>query len=285
MIKNIDAVVVLYHPDESIIENIKTYQQVRTIYAIDNSEEYNDNLVKKLKQFENLIYINNKGNQGIAHALNVGAKLAIENSADWLLTMDQDSRFIENSLEILIAWIKNNDTSKIGIVSPYHLTKNKANVYEKENKIIDELTVMTSGNLLNLEAFDNVGKFEEKYFIDYVDHEYCLRLRRNGYSIKVHKNCILLHSLGDVSFHYLFGRKIVCTNHNYIRRYYITRNRLNVMVKYFTSYPLFCIKEVKALVFEWIKIILFEKSKMKKQKSIFLGIKDFLFGNYGKYNV
>jgi len=57
------------------------------------------------------------------------------------------------------------------------------------------------------------------------------------------------------------------------------------MVKYFTSYPLFCIKEVKALVFEWIKIILFEKSKMKKQKSIFLGIKDFLFGNYGKYNV
>ncbi len=84
MIKNIDAVVVLYHPEESIIENIKTYQQVRTIYAIDNSEEYNDNLLKKLKQFENLIYINNKGNQGIAHALNVGAKLAIENSADWL---------------------------------------------------------------------------------------------------------------------------------------------------------------------------------------------------------
>ncbi len=79
--------------------------------------------------------------------------------------IDQDSRFIENSLEILIAWIKNNDTSKIGIVSPYHLTKNKANVYEKENKIIDELTVMTSGNLLNLEAFDNVGKFEENILL------------------------------------------------------------------------------------------------------------------------
>lgn len=31
---------------------------------------------------------NNNGNQGIAHALNVGAQKAIEDGADWLLTMD-----------------------------------------------------------------------------------------------------------------------------------------------------------------------------------------------------
>ncbi len=57
------------------------------------------------------------------------------------------------------------------------------------------------------------------------------------------------------------------------------------MVKYFTSYPLFCIETVKAIIYDWIKIVLFEKDKIKKQESIFLGIKDFLFGNYGKYNV
>lgn len=284
MIQNIDAVVVLYHPDESIIENIKTYQQITKIYAVDNSEKYDDDLVEKLKQFENLIYINNNGNQGIAHALNVGARLAIENGANWLLTMDQDSSFEKSSLEVLIEWIKNNDISKVGIISPYHFTLAQINTYKKEDKAVDELTVMTSGNLLNLEAYKSIGKFEEKYFIDYVDNEYCLRLQTNGYSIKVHKNSILVHALGNISSKTLLGKRLVYTNHNHIRRYYITRNRLDVIKKYFFKYFVFSIKELKAIIFEWIKIILFEQNKIKKQKAILLGTFDFLRNKYGKYN-
>lgn len=284
MIQNIDAVVVLYHPDESIIENIKTYKEVNTIYAIDNSERYDDDLIEKLKQFDNLIYINNHGNQGIASALNIGADEAIKNGVNWLLTMDQDSSFEENSLKILIDWILNHDTSNIGIISPYHLTLNQANRYKKEDKVVDELTVMTSGNLLNLEAYKNIGKFEEKYFIDYVDHEYCLKLQANNYKIKVHKNSILIHALGDMSSKSIFGKNIVYTNHNYVRRYYITRNRLDVIRKYFFKYFIFSFKEMRAIFVEWIKIILFEQNKLKKQKSILLGIFDFLRSKYGKYN-
>ena len=65
----------------------------------------------------------------------------------------------------------------------------------------------------------------------------------------------------------------------------MTRNRLDVIKKYFFKYFIFTIKELKAIIFEWIKIILFEQNKIKKQKSIILGIIDFIRNKYGKYDV
>ena len=171
-----------------------------------------------------------------------------------------------------------------GIISPYHLTDDKIGIYKKIDTVVNTSTVMTSGNLLNLKAYKKVGKFEEKYFINYVDHEYCLRLKKNGFKIKVHKNSILIHKLGNMASKNFFGKKITYTNHNYIRRYYITRNRLNTISKYFFTDFVFSLKELKAIIFEWIKILLFEKDKIKKQKSIIKGIFDFIRNKYGKYD-
>jgi GT2 family glycosyltransferase len=47
---------------------------------------------------------------------------------------------------------------------------------------------MSSGNLLNLAAFKQVGAYNESFFIDYVDHEYCLRLKKKRFSILTLKN-------------------------------------------------------------------------------------------------
>jgi rhamnosyltransferase len=280
----IDGVVVLYNPEENLLTNINSYiNEIDKLYVVDNSESKNLVFIEKIKKINKCVYIDNHDNQGISYALNVGAKYAIENGADWLLTMDQDSKFEKGSLKILVNYLENNSFENLGILSPFHATRNIE--YIKENKVIDELTVMTSGNLLNLEAYKNVGEFEEKYFIDYVDHEYCLRLQKNGYSVKVHKDSILIHELGDGNFYDFLGiKKIGYTNHNHIRRYYITRNRLDVITKYFFSFPSFSFKEIKALLFEWLKIVLFEKDKLKKQKSILFGIKDFIINKYSKYN-
>lgn len=280
----INGVVVLYNPNYTISDNIKSYLDgIEKLYVVDNSEIKNDILIEDiLKISSKCIYVDNNGNKGIADALNVGANMAIQDDAKWLLTMDQDSRYEDNSLDILIHYVRNNNTSKLGILSPFHLTKHLD--YKKEDKIIDELTVMTSGNLLNLDAYKNIGEFEEKYFIDYVDHEYCLRLKKSGYSIKVHKNSILIHELGNGEFFNFFGKKIGYTNHNHIRRYYITRNRLDVITRYIFVNTMFCLKEFKAFIFEWIKIILFEQNKIKKQKAILLGTFDFFKNKYGKYN-
>ena len=125
----------------------------------------------------------------------------------------------------MINWInKNNNGNNIGIISPYHLMDKNFHENLSKKSIVDATTVMTSGNILYLASCLKVGGFIEKYLIDYVDHEYCLRLRKNGFSVKVMMNCILIHKLGNTEAKQILFHKISFTNHNYIRRYFITRN-------------------------------------------------------------
>ena len=165
-----------------------------------------------------------------------------------------------------------------------YMMDNNYESYVKEDIVIDTVSVMTSGNLLNLVAFKKTGKFNEKYFIDYVDHEYCFRLQRKGFCIKIFKGSVLLHKLGNMEIKKFLGSTVCFTNHNYIRRYYMTRNRLDLAYNYFFSFPEFILQDFHRFFIEWKNILLFEENKIKKQKSIILGIIHFLIGKYGKYD-
>ena len=73
------AVVVLYRPEQSVIDNISTYSdQVDIVLAVDNSESPNNDIVFKIKENKKIEYIKNDGNKGVAHALNLAAILAIK---------------------------------------------------------------------------------------------------------------------------------------------------------------------------------------------------------------
>jgi rhamnosyltransferase len=46
----IAAVVILYNPELSILENIKSYiDQVEKLYVVDNSEASNESLIQEIK--------------------------------------------------------------------------------------------------------------------------------------------------------------------------------------------------------------------------------------------
>ncbi len=272
----INGVVVLYNPDNTILKNIYSYINfIDKLYVVDNSEQKNTELIKKLEEINKCHYIDNNGNQGIAYALNIAAKCAIENNVHWLLTMDQDSKFENNNLRELIDFIQNNDTSKIGIVSPMHSEK-EVNNFDSQ---FCAYTTMTSGNLLNLDIYQKIGPFEEKLFIDSVDIEYCLRLYKNHFLIKRIKNVILNHILGNTQK----KRFYLVSNHNYIRRYYIVRNRLYIWKKYKEIFPEYIKYEKYVTLKEVVKIILAEKDKFEKLKMMYKGYRDYKIGRYGKY--
>ena len=224
--------------------------------------------------------MDNGGNKGIANALNVGIGFAIADGSSWVLTMDQDSSFGQGMLAAMTEWLEANNTDNIGIMSPVHkITNEKART---STDVVDIVSAFTSGNLLNIDAYKVVGAFREDFFIDYVDHEYCLRLKKFNYRVLLNCNSVLDHSLGASRIINIIGHIVICTNHDFIRRYYITRNRFKVIKMYFFSQPAFCLREIKDFFASWIKIILFEKDVIKKQKAMFLGIAHFLKGKYGK---
>lgn len=281
----IAGVVVLYNPNESVIENVKSYaQQIDTLYVVDNSEEIPRGIVEQIKKIKKVVYISNGDNFGVAKALNIGAEKSMEQGFDLLLTMDQDSKATPNMVSKMLECIKGKDMSSVGLISPFHLHKKTLKI-PKEEPCQEVLTVMTSGNLLSLNAYQKVGSFMEELFIDHVDHEYCLRLNLNGFRVIQANNAILYHCLGRISTCKLLFREINFVLHDPIRSYYKTRNGFYVANKYKKIYPEFYRRFLKLFIKDIVKIFLLKNDRLKNLRMIIRGYNDFrrgLLGSFGK---
>ena len=104
----------------------------------------------------------------------------------------------------------------------------------------------------------------EKLFIDYVDFEYCLRLRLNGFKIIQLNNITLYQELGNMVTKRILFWKVGISNHSPQRIYYRVRNRLFVSSKYFLHFPIWSIMQMAYLWIEFGKIVLFEDNKILK---------------------
>lgn len=273
------GVVVWYNPSKKDIKNIDSYiKAVDKLYIVDNSE--NGSNESKIPNSKKVEYIYQNENLGIAKALNIACYKAIKEKYKFILTMDQDSCFKSNDVDKMKTKISSLDLSKIGIISPWHKTKLKS---EKPKEEIDyPLDVMTSGNILNLDIFQKIGGFKEFLFIDGVDIEYCLNLKKNGYKVMRINSIELQHDLGDIFYRNFLGKEFMCDNHNYLRIYYMTRNYRYIRKEYRNIAPEFCdiLVKIKGLIF---KIVFYEKDKFRKLRSIVFGIYDYKHNNYGKY--
>ncbi len=281
--QNIAAVVILYNPVEAFIDNIDHYiNDIDMLYAIDNSESSIASYVEKLNRYHKVKYIFNGDNLGVAKALNICAERAIEDGYDYLLTMDQDSKVTPGMIKTMLTCLELGDPLKIGILSPVHVyTSYKKKSSDKPCEEV--LTTMTSGNLLNLKAYQATGPFLDKLFIDYVDHEYCMRLKMNGFRIVRANNAVLNHPLGSVTEYRLLWKRFALGNHPPLRRYYITRNKFYLYDHYKKLFPDYFRPFFKYLVYEVLTISLYEKDKLDKLRMIVKGYLDNRNGIYGKY--
>lgn len=283
--KKISAVVILYNPEICVLDNITTYvDNVDKLYIVDNSEQKNIFFIDKIKNYQNAHYIDNQGNQGIAHALNVGANKAIDDGYEWILTMDQDSVATPGMLDNMLDYFAHAaDINHISIIAPFH-----ANSYHPEctsNEPYSEvLSTMTSGNLLNLKLYEKIGPFIAELFIDYVDNEYCLRSKLKGCKVIQVNNAILKHNLGELKQHKILWKSFFSTNHSPIRRYYAFRNRIYIIKTYKYDFPEYCKMEKSRFFIDFFVILFYEKKKLQKFKMMALGIKDGLRNKYGKFN-
>lgn len=282
MIKSdIAGVVILYNPDNSVYENIKSYEdQVNVLYIYNNSEMINPEFAEEFQKKSSTYYISNQTNLGVAKVLNDAANKAIEKGFSYLLTMDQDSKAPANLVERLSK--KASESTQFGIVSPLH--SNKFNTHLKEIKESEEYvdTTMTSGNLLSLNAYNSVGPFNEDFFIDYVDIEYCFRLKKNGYKIIKLNNLVLEHEEGNIFRKKMSSKVFYPINNAPIRYYYKTRNLLYLRKSYKSEF-------LKLLKIEYLvyiknigKMILFENQKFNKISMIVIGILDYIMKKKGK---
>lgn len=272
----IAAVVVLYHPEVSVLENLGAIlDQVAVLYVVDNSDTAAHDVCRQLAGYANVCIIHSSGNIGIAAAMNLAADRAVEDGYSYILTLDQDSRPLAGMIEALLIC----HGSDVGIVAPY-LLNGLPQAQSSRTRCRSVLTAMTSGSLLNLVAYKKAGPFRADYFIDFVDIEYCLRLHKVGYAVLRAENALLEHHVGT-SIH--LGWRLSVTTHSPVRKYYKMRNRLNVWREYGTLFPGYIWWDRFRFVLELARLFLFEPDKIEKIKMMWRGWLDFNKGRFGVY--
>ena len=276
--KRIPATVIWYNPDNENIKNIRTYiDYVEKLYIIDNSKENNKKLADSLNNLK-AEYIYNEKNLGIAKALNLACEKAANDNFEWILTMDQDSSFDSDSINAYFRAFEKMTKNNVGIISPRHILKNDIDKFSdvKESAEVDH--VMTSGNLLNLKIWEEIGKFDENLFIDEVDSEICFRIIESGYKVIQLNKIRMFHELGNLEKRNFFTRKISVLNHNHIRKYYIMRNKFYMLKKY----KKYRSRYIYYIFNDFFKVIFYEKDKLRKLKYMFKGITDFMKNKMGE---
>lgn len=277
------------------IKKIKTDGFKLTVLVIDNKSNEELDLKETYLSEIPLKIIFNKDNLGFAGGHNVGIRYALQNDADYVLILNNDTIIDGNLLQELLTIAEKDE--KNGIVAPkiYFAKDNEFHKerYKKEDlgrvlwyaggqmdwgniigkhRGVDEVdrgqyeeiseTGFASGACMFIkrEVFEKIGLFDEKYFLYYEDADFCQRAVKRGYKIVYAPDAILWHkNAGSVG-----------GSGSGLQDYYISRNRLLFGLKY-ASY-----RSKLALLKESVINLLKGRKWQKK------GIWDFYLRKFGK---
>lgn len=277
------AGVVLYNPKiQRLEENIcALLNQIDEIVLMDNHSANEDEIRCLSKKYNKIVWVRLDQNYGIAYALNEIMLYAKRNSISWVLTMDQDSIADGNLVETYVKYINMPSvmmmTCKICDRNTDGELQNEGNEetieYHEVNKCI------TSGCFTNVNRCLEIGGFDNRLFIDYVDYEMCIRCKQSGYSIIEIDYMGLLHEVGKakrVQFLRrdlkIAGKYIDVYNEIPLRVYYFFRNTTYIVRKYGKSAKGYT--SVLHIIWRAILVMCYEKPKWMKAKMICKGVVD-----------
>ncbi|HHT0496716.1 TPA: glycosyltransferase family 2 protein [Raoultella planticola] len=294
-IDKIFAIIVTYNPE---IENVKKLatslktQNVVPVIVDNGTLKEADRLF--LEELLNVISL--KENEGIAKAQNVGIQYAKDQGADFVLFFDQDSEISSDFVSSLINdfnLVKASDPT-IGMIGPTFIDSRYKFYYKQillnrfgiRKKVSPEeydspfkaTLIISSGSLVPVIVLDSVGYMDERFFIDYVDTEWCLRALAKGYSIYVSTSAIMEHAIGDKMISFL-GLHIPV--HSPIRRYYRIRNAI-LFSKYKHVPRMLVLRDNMMNIIHQTMLVFNEKNKLKNIKIAFKAIGDGIKGKTGK---
>jgi rhamnosyltransferase len=278
------AIVVTYHPsDEMILRLPELLSQVDSLVVVDNgSPQDKRSGLREALNDPRCILIELDRNAGVAAALNHGVSHALAQGSQFVLLLDQDSQCEPGFVSAFQAATDDTRLSDM-LYSPLHISRKTGEpmvpFYGADGT---PFIVITAGTFFHRSLYERVGPFDESLFIDMVDDEYCLRLRRIGGTIQLVRDATLVHEVGDPEQHVLFGRYTFDTlNHSAKRRYFIVRNRLLVLKQHFADYPRYTAFILYLTMMETMKIALVPTDRAKRLRLSFKGWVDGLLNRRG----
>lgn len=275
--------VILYNPENSVMEQITIYQSLfNYVYLIDNSENVNDELLKYIHGNERFKYVSMNGNKGMSEALNEAFTMADRDNIDFLLTMDQDSKYSEVNICNMIKYIRENDDPSVAIY-----VANFAKIYWDKNYnqmiigryLLDKDEVKEVDMCLTSSSYTRVSAIIpllplKNYFIGYIDNFLSTELKENGYKL-IRVGCSQFEQqVGSPVVYSKLNESLRILHHSPVRYYYMIRNNYYYQERF--SYNKNCVKSSRIMRMRFLfNILIGEKNKINKLKACWLGFVDY----------
>lgn len=282
------------------LRNIRRDNFKLTIVIVDNASKEEIGLKSGTIGDIPSVVIKNKKNLGFSGGHNVAIQYALENGADYVLTLNNDTYVNRDFLtELLKIAEKNNSVGilvpKIYFASGFEFHKDRYSQKEQgrvfwygggrmdwanvlgHNRGVDEIdrgqydkteeTEIATGccMLVKKEVFKNVGLFDDKYFLYYEDSDLSVRARKKCFKIIYVPSSIIWHKNAESAG----------GSGSALQDYYITRNRLLFGFRYAPA------RSKLALFRESLSLLLKGRPWQRQ------GVIDFYLGKLGKgsYNI
>lgn len=296
------AVVLTHHPDICILNQLveATAQQVSALVLVDNgSAEQSLSIVrcwpKEVKK-TNLSVLELGENIGVAAAQNIGIFWARKRAYSHILFLDQDSIPTSNMVDALMQALYDLTSKSVPVaaVGPCLVDRRTGRV-SPFTKWFDTFHwktcgdnwqhfkhadfLVSSGMLVPMSIFDQVGILEEGLFIDNVDMEWCFRVQAKGLLLYGVCDAVMQHSIGDKVLR--IGASVI-HRHNPLRQYYIMRNRLLLYKRKYSPVG-WILQDIPRMLFKVIMFSIVFPPRFENICMIFRGIRDACVGRQGKY--
>lgn len=219
MSQNLGMVIVLYNPQiEKIRRNFSRYydSDCNVIFIVNSTTEvFKNQLISETKEKENIHLVFLRENVGIAQAQNIGINFYLKTpKITNIIFFDQDSYMEVSEINKLQSLFYNHDIEKPALIGP--------SVDQISNNGLRKVTeTISSGSLIPVSVLYNVGMFKSKYFIDFVDYEWCWRAQGYGYNIYIADDINIVHQT-----EHDIRRRLGHTMEKPFRLYFVYRNLL-----------------------------------------------------------
>jgi rhamnosyltransferase len=279
------AVIVAYFPDEAFSTRLRSVlPQVARVVVIDNTPEEGAarRLESALHGLPQVHVIPNRANLGISAALNQGLHHAVNTGCKWALTLDQDTECFPDMVNTLLG-VSEACTPTPAVVGGNYLdprSRHPKVVIGEAGAFLVQKTVITSGSLVDARLALAIGGFREDYFIDQVDHEFCLRVRAHGHQVVISRQPVMAHSVGESGGVWMPWLGVL-PNHPPVRKYYIARNTVVTVKAYWRREPQWCLRRLARLLLGLGGMAFLEKQGFAKVRAFADGIADGLRGRMG----
>jgi len=265
-----------------VVDNASQEAEVNNIIQYINSQE----LVTY-----NLKLITNPVNLGYAGGNNVGIKYALENGADYVFILNNDTTVEKDTLKKLV--IAAETDPKIGIVGPAIKEGEKTayfgkiswfktelkHVY-KNGRISDFLGpkeyVIGAAMLIKKEVLEKIKGFDEIYFLYFEDADLNIRAQLAGYKLKIVPEAVIHHKV-SASTNKL-GSPLILRYH---MRNSLIFNSLNAP---WTIKPFLIFWAGYVVLKNLVKMFIMP-AKAQAADAIIEGVIDFYKNKFGKINV